>query len=627
MRLGLRASLGALAAALSVAVVAHAAAEDAPAAVTASPLTYQEVMVPMRDGARLQTVILRPVGRTDRLPILLQRTPYGVPAAAPSAAAAARYGPLLRDGYVFVFQSMRGRFKSDGVFTLSTAVHPNDPLAVDESTDAYDTIDWLVKNVPANNGRVGIWGVSYPGLAAGMALVHPHPALKAASPQAAWVDYWRSDDLHRNGALRLSYATDWLYMIQHDKAEDADFAYPTRDTYEWFLREGSAEGVDRERLHGSIPMFTSLLEHPNHDAFFTGQDWRSALGRTTVPTLNVAGFWDQEDPWGSWRIYEAEAKKDPDHLALMVAGPWNHGGWQGRGDTLGPLPLPDASGTQFQEQVQAPFFRYWLHGQGERPSFGARTYESGSNQWRTYASWPPAGAAPTSLFLHADGTLSFNEPTADEGCRSYVSDPANPVPFRARPISPTYPAPEWRWWEAADQRFVDHRPDVLSWTSVPLTADVRVAGALSASIFTSTTGTDGDLVVKLIVVLPDDAQAYDPNTAKLGDYTRQLGGYQLPVAMDVRRGRFLGSDTDPKPLTPGKVTRWDVPLRDHDHVFLRGHRIMVQVQSSWFPMVDRNPQTFVPNIARAQAADYKIATNRVCAAPAAASRVTLPVLR
>jgi hypothetical protein len=308
----------------------------------------------------------------------------------------------------------------------------------------------------------------------------------------------------------------------------------------------------------------------------------------------------------------------------MVAGPWNHGGWQGRGDYVanGPVPIGTESGEQFKAQIQAPFFRYWLHGVGERPQAGARMFQSGSNRWKSYAAWPPAGATPTSLYLHADGSLSFTAPAAGEGCRSYTSDPANPVPFRARPISPTYPAPEWLSWEGADQRFVDHRPDVLSWVSAPLSQDLTVTGALAATLMASTSGTDSDMVVKLIDVLPDGTQPLDPEAAKLGDYTTQLNGYQLPIAMEVRRGRFLASDTDPQPLVPDKVVAWTVPLRDHDHVFKTGHRIMVQVQSSWFPMIDRNPQRFVPNIARAQPADYVKAEQRVCAG----SRVTLPVV-
>lgn len=605
----------------------HAAQQSVPAATPAAPaaFTFQEVMVPMRDGARLQTVIMRPTDKTGPLPILMQRTPYGVPAAALTAQQAVRYGALMQDGYILVFQSMRGRFKSDGVFTLSTAVHPKDRNATDESTDAYDTIDWLVKNVRPNNGRVGLYGVSYPGFAAGIALVHPHPALKAVSPQAAWFDYWQSDDLHRNGALRLTYATDWLSMLQVDKGADTMPTYPDPDTYSWFLAEGNAANVERDLFHGRSAMFTSLLDHPDHDAFYTAQRWTEALGRTTVPTLNVAGFWDQEDPWGSWRIYERQAANDPDHLAIMVAGPWNHGGWQGKGDHVanGAIPIGAESGTRFKEQVQAPFFRYWLHGKGERPQAGARMFQSGSNQWRSYAAWPPAGSTPTDLYLHADGSLSFTAPAAGEACRAYTSDPANPVPFRPRPMTGTYLSPDWLSWEADDQRFVDHRPDVLSWVSTPLDRDLTVTGRLAATLMASTSGTDSDMVVKLIDVLPYNTDKSDPGEGKRGDYARTLNGYQLPVAMEVRRGRFLASDTAPQPLVPGKVIAWDVPLRDHDHVFKAGHRIMVQVQSSWFPMIDRNPQSFVPNIARAQPADYVKAEQRVCAG----SRVTLPVMR
>ncbi|WP_294045743.1 CocE/NonD family hydrolase [Sphingomonas sp.] len=480
-----------------------------------------------------------------------------------------------------------------------------------------------MKHVPNNNGRVGMWGVSYPGFAAAVALANPHPALKAVSPQAAWIDYWQSDDLHRNGALRLSYATDWVSSLQLDKTQNKDFVYPVPDTYDFFLKEGNAAAIDRDYFKGRVPMYSALLDHPNHDAFYTDQNWQMALGRTTVPTLNVAGFWDQEDPWGSWQIYFRQAKNDPDHLAQIVAGPWNHGGWQGKGDRLGPIPLPVESGIEFQDQIQAPFFRYWLHQQGERPDFRAKMFQSGSWTWKTYKAWPPAGAKATALYLHADGSLSFTAPAKGEGCRDYVSDPANPVPFRQRPMTGTYQSPDWRTWESDDQRFVDHRPDVLSYVSAPLDHDLTVTGSLAATLLASTSGTDSDFVVKLIDVLPYD---YDtrtvPAAGKVGDYARTLNGYQLPVAMEVRRGRFLASDTVPQALVPGKVVAWDVPLRDHDHVFKAGHRIMVQVQSSWFPMIDRNPQSFVPNIARAPASAYVKATQRVCAG----SRVTLPVM-
>ncbi len=591
-------------------------------AAAVSPFTYQEVMIPVRDGARLQTVIFTPRDATGPLPILFQRTPYGVPGEAP-ARPPANIAVLMKDGYIFVYQSMRGRFKSDGVFTLSTAVHPGDPKTVDEATDAYDSIDWLVKNLPGNNGKVGMWGVSYPGFAAAITLVEPHPALKAVSPQAAWIDYWQSDDLHRNGALRLSYAVDWVSSLQWDKTSLWDFPYPTPDTYDYLLSQGSAENIDKNVLKGRVPMFTALLDHPDHDRFYTAQRWTDRLGETTVPTLNVAGFWDQEDPWGSWQIYYRQKRNDPHHLAQIVAGPWRHGGWQGKADTLGSLALGTESGTQFQEQIQAPFFRYWLHDEGPRLDFTARTFQSGTNVWKTYASWPPTSATPTALYLHADGSLGFTAPAAGEACRDYSSDPANPVPFRARPMSATYATRDWATWESDDQRFVDHRPDVLSYVSAPLTADLTVTGTLAATLMASTSGTDGDFVVKLIDVLPYDTQPGGNSAMKPGDYARTLNGYQLPVAMEVRRGRFLASDTAPRPLVPGKVTAWDVPLREHDHVFLKGHRLMVQIQSSWFPVIDRNPQTFVPNIARAKAADYVRATQKVCAG----SKVTLPVMR
>lgn len=586
-----------------------------------SPFTFEEAMVPMRDGARMQTVILRPRDAKGALPILLWRTPYGVPPAAPIKGPPF-WTPLMKDGYILVFQSMRGRFKSDGIFTLSTMVHPAGSKATDEATDAWDTIDWLVTNVKPNNGKVGLWGVSYPGFAAAVALVKPHPALKAVSPQAAWIDYWMSDDLHRNGALRLSYATDWISSLQLDKNANTTFEYPTADTYDFFLKQGSAEAIDHDYLKGRAPMFTVLLDHTNYDAFYTSQRWSDSLGRTIVPTLNVAGFWDQEDPWGSWQIYFRQQKNDPKRLSQMVAGPWNHGGWQGRGDMLGRVPIGVDSGVQFQEQVQAPFFRYWLHGKGVRPDFEVKTFQSGSWVWKTYASWPPTGAKVTSLYLHVDGSLSAAPPAAGEGCRDYVSDPANPVPFRQRPMSGTYLSPDWRDWESDDQRFVDHRPDVLSYVSAPLDKDMTVTGSYAATLMASTSGTDSDFVVKLIDVLPDDFEKFDAETAKPGDYARTLNGYQLPVAMEVRRGRFLTSNTNPRPLAPGKIVAWQVPLREHDHVFKKGHRIMVQVQSSWFPMIDRNPQTFVANIARAKPGDYVKATQRVCAG----SKVTLPVM-
>lgn len=583
---------------------------------------FEQVMIPMRDGTRLQTVILYPRNQRGRLPILLQRTPYGVPSSAPATAPASlRY--LMQDGYILVFQNMRGQFQSEGDFTMSMALAPRGSNGVDEATDAYDTIDWLVHHVRDNNGRVGMWGVSYPGYAAAVALAHPHPALKAVSPQAAWNDWWINDDLHRYGAMRLSYATDWLFSLQNnDQGEDFDYGGRAPvDTYEWFLRLGPVENLDKLYFHGSVPQLTAMLEHPDYDDFWRRQRWTDRLGRTTVPTLHVAGFWDQEDPLGTWRIYEKMEENDPDGLNMIVAGPWAHGTWRSAGNDVGYIRFGVDSGYAFQRDIEAPFFAYWLHGKGERPHSEARIFQSGSWEWKSYDRWPNVpGTQATNLYLHTDGSLSFAAPAQGEGCRDYVSDPANPVPFRERPMSRTYPSLEWRWWEAADQRFAQYRPDVLTYVSEPLTEDLTVTGEVTARLMASTSGTDSDMVVKLIDVLPDD---YEPVRATaLGEYPRTLNGYQFPIAMEVRRGRYLQSFEHATPLVPDQVVAWDFPLRPRDHVFKAGHRIMVQVQSTWFPVIDRNPQTFVPNIYRARPEDFQKATQRVCPG----SYVTLPVM-
>ena len=609
---------------IGLALSSPAAAQlSAPApAATSAAFSFEEVMIPMRDGVRLQTVVMRPVGRAGKLPILLERTPYGVPVAAfprvPETLEA-----MMADGYVLVFQNMRGRYRSEGTFAMSMALSPPGSRAVDEATDAFDTIDWLVRNVPGNNGRVGMAGVSYPGYAAAIALARPHPALKAVSPQAAWNDWWTHDDLHRHGAFRLSYAADWLYGLQNNR-EGRDFDYGGKvpvDTYAWFLKLGAVADLDKLHFRGTVPMLTAAIEHPDYDQHWRSQRWTDRLSETTVPTLHVAGYWDQEDPLGSWSIYRRMEARDPNGLNSIVAGPWAHGTWRGEGSDVGYVPFGKPSGRDFQREIEAPFFAHWLHGKGAKPAFEAKSFQSGSWAWRDYPSWPPAGATPTDLHLRADGSLSFATPDAAGACRDYVSDPANPVPFRARPISTTYPSPEWRWWEAADQRFVDGRPDVLTYVSEPLDADLTVTGEVGATLMASTSGTDADMVVKLIDVLPDD-YAEKPGRA-LGDYPKTLNGYQWPIAMDVRRGRYLGGSERPTPLVPNQVVAWDVPLRDHDHVFKRGHRIMVQVQSSWFPVIDRNPQRFVPNIYKAGAGDFVKATQRVCGG----SKVTLPVVR
>ncbi len=619
---------------LPLLIAIFAVAQQTPQQPAAKPLfKLQEVMIPVRDGVHLQTAILTPVDQQGPLPILFRRTPYGVPDKPPEQIPSS-LKELAQDGYIFVFQNLRGRFRSEGVFNLSSWVDLNDPKATNETTDAYDSIEWLLKNVPNNNGKVGMFGVSYDGLTTALTLLHPHPALMAISEQASPVDQWMNDDDHRYGALRESYDFEYAVMEQADKNKNTHFDFETYDTYQWYLDLGPLSNINKKYLHGSIPYWNSSVEHPDYDEFWKKEAWVRQLHASTVPNLNVAGFWDQEDPWGPWQVFRHAEESDPQHTNFIVAGPWFHGEWQGpKGDSIGIVPFGGhETAREFRENIEAPFFRYYLHGQGAKPAWQASTFQSGSNTWRTYAAWPPQEAMPTKLYLHADGTLSFTPPDAaqtGQAYREYVSDPANPVPYRQRPISPVYPAGDWRTWEVADQRFVDRRPDVLSFVSAPLDHDLTVTGSLAANLFASTSGTDSDFVVKLIDVYPENAQknAWAPEEGpKPGQYAQSLNGYELPIAMEVRRGRYLVSYEKPSPLAPNKPTEWIIPLRDHDHVFLKGHRIMVQIQSTWFPVIDRNPQKFVPSIYQATASDFVPATQRIYCSSDLPSHLVLPIV-
>ena len=625
--------VGRLLVVLVFAGVSCVAGQEAAAPAAQGIFQYQEVMVPVRDGVHLQTVILTPTNATKPLPILFRRTPYGVPEKAPQQMPSSMK-ELAQDGYIFVLQNLRGRFKSEGDFKLSSQVDLKDPKATNETTDAYDSIEWLLKNVPNNNGKVGMYGVSYDGLTTALTLLHPHPELKAISEQASPVDQWMNDDFHRYGALRESYAFEYTVMEQSDKNSNTHFDFETYDSYEWYLALGPLTNINGKYLHGKIPVWNDTVEHADYDEYWKKEAWVRQLHDSPVPNLNVAGFWDQEDPWGPWQIFEHAGEHDPDHNNFMVAGPWFHGEWQSpKGDSIGIIPFGGhETAREFRETIEAPFFRYYLHGIGEKPKWKANIFQSGSNTWHTYAAWPPKEAKATKLYFHADGSLSFTEPEKSAGAkayREYVSDPANPVPYRQRPISPTYPAGDWRTWEVADQRFVDHRPDVLSYVSAPLEHDLVITGSVSAELFASTTGTDCDFVVKLIDVYPQDTEkpVWKPEEGpKPGQYAQSLNGYELPVAMEVRRGRYLKSFERPTALVANEPTKWEVPLRNHDHVFLKGHRIMVQVQSTWFPVIDRNPQKFVPSIYKAQADDFVPATQRVYSMPGMESLVLLPVM-
>ncbi len=584
-------------------------------AVVAPRFDETEVQIAMRDGVHLHTSIFVPKGNTQKLPIILSRTPYGI-AASGNALDSPVLADLERDGYIFVFQDIRGRFKSEGQFVMLRPMRAKgDRKAIDESTDAYDTIDWLVKNIPNNNGRVGMLGTSYPGWLTVIAMLDPNPALKAVSPRASPADMFIGDDFHHNGAFRLAYGFEYSTMMETDK-NVTPYKFDKPDLYDWYLQVGSLANI-ADSLKGKIPTWTNFATHPNYDAFWKQQAVAPYLTHVTVPTLNIAGWWDQEDFFGPIKIYETLEPHDAKHLNYLVVGPWNHGGWnQKTGESLGPIDFGSPTSANFRKDIEAPWFAYWLHNKGTLKLAEATTFQAGSNEWQSHDSWPArSGVTPKPLYLQADHQLAFSKPAAavDSGFDSYISDPANPVPYRKRPILGTYgKGSTWSRWLVDDQRFLQGRSDVLSWQTPVLTDDVNIAGAISAHLFASTTGSDADYIVKLIDVYP-------------GTGPDSLRGYQLMVANDVLRGRFRDGFDHPQPITPNHVDEYTVDLHTQDYRFLKGHRIMVQVQSTWFPLIDRNPQTFVPNIFNAKDSDFKAETERIFRSPKAASYISLPV--
>ena len=587
------------------------------------PATYvrQSADIAMRDGVTLHVEIFSPPNATEALPFLLQRTPYGVDGA--GLRLTGGYKELAQDGYIFVFEDIRGRYKSNGTFVMQRPPRLFDgpKNAVDESTDTYDTIDWMLKDgplrLPKNNGRVGMLGVSYDGWTSAMAMLDPHPALKAVSPQASPADMFIGDDFHHNGAFRLSYGFEYAFLTE-DSKENSNFAFDKYDTYDWYLQLGPLSNVQSKYLKDKIlPTWRDFTEHPNYDAFWQRQAMKPYLTRVTMPTLSVAGWWDQEDFYGPVAIYRTLETHDANNQNSLVVGPWWHGGWSaGPGQKIGPIDFGSPTGEYSRAKIQAPFFAKYLKDQGDFKPAEATVFESGSNTWRTFTAWPPKEAATKSLYFHANGALSFTAPAAADsvGVDTFVSDPAKPVPYRKRPIEPTYypKGSGWRTWLIEDQRFVTGRPDVLSWETGTLAEDVVVAGDITAKLFASTTGRDADWIVKLIDVYPE-------NNAP--DFT--LGGYQLMVANDVFRGRFRNSFEKPEPIVPNRVTPFTIDLHTQSYRFKTGHKIMVQVQSSWFPIIDRNPQTWVPNIFTATASDYKAQTHRIWRTPKAPSRVDI----
>ena len=581
--------------------------------------TQKTYMIPMRDGVKLYTVVLSPSNATVSLPLLIQRTPYGAdkpvsydPLKIPYIAA------MAKDNYIFVFQDLRGKFKSEGSFEMNRPLyHLVEKNKTDESTDAYDAIDWLIKNVPNNNGKAGILGISYDGYTALYATSDPHPALKASSPQASPADMYLGDDFHHNGAFRLSYAMEYSYLVENDKANNSDFPFPEFDVFNWYLKLGPLANVNKKYYKNRLPSWNDFEKHPNYDEFWQRQSMLRQIQKPQIPILHVGGYYDQEDLNGPQAMYNLLEKKDNNQQNYIVLGPWNHGGWaRAKGDSLGKIAFGSNTAQYFQ-QLQKQWFDYWLKGIGDGKFAEAICFQTGSNQWKSYTSWPLKAAEKKRLYTHYDGSCSFEMPKAKSGSVSYVSDPAKPVPYRMLPIEATYGAgSRWYPWHVEDQRFVSSRTDVISFTADSLQNDVTVTGEIKAHLFVSTTGTDADFVVKLIDVYPN-----------FDNKNLLMSGYQLPVAMEVFRGRFRKSFEKPEPFSPNQPQEIIIDLHQINHTFLKGHKMMIQVQSTWFPIIDRNPQKYVANIFEAKDSDFLKATQTIYCNKLMASYVELPVMK
>jgi uncharacterized protein len=613
------------------AAVAHAIREH---------YTKFEYRIPMRDGAKLFTVAYVPKDPAHSYPIMLHRTPYSV---APygidnypdgkNARYVRRFAPssaFVREGYIFVHQDVRGRLMSEGTF-VDVRPHAAKKGDIDESTDAWDTIDWLVKNVPSNNGRVGAWGISYPGFYAAQAAVDAHPALKAVSPQAPVTDWFMGDDFHHNGALFVADAFDFYASFGKPRPKPTTksswgFDHDVADVYDYFLALGPVANANQKYIDSGIttgiPFWNEMMSHPTRDDWWKARDPRPYYRSVKPAMLTVGGWFDGEDCFGALETYRAFERQSPGAENTLVMGPWSHGGWsRSDGDRHGDVTFGQKTAVHYREQIELPFFRRHLKGEGKRdPKAEAFVFETGTNVWQTYAAWPPAGATKATLHFHADGKLGAQAPVAaadgKDDFDTYVSDPSKPVPYRAK-HGPSIDSD----YMSDDQRFAARRPDVLVFQTGELDSDVALAGPLEAKLYVSTTGTDADFIVKLVDAYPQDHADPDPNPTGV-----HMGGYQQLVRAEVMRGKFRNSFDKPEPFEPGKPALVRFTLPDVAHTFRTGHRIMVQVQSSWFPLVDRNPQTFT-DIYKAKEADFRSATHRLYRTPQQASSLEITLVR
>lgn len=605
---------------------ATASSPAAPAAPTKLDIreryTKYEYRIPMRDGVRLFTAVYVPKDSGEKYPILLRRSPYSCrPYGVEQYPDKLVSDPLTKSGYIFAFQDVRGRWASEGELENMRPhlVEKRTPQDVDESTDTYDTIDWLLKNVDDHNGRVGQWGISYPGFYTSCGMIDAHPALKASSPQAPICDWFIGDDWHHHGALQLTHFFNFISEFGRPRPEpikknDFKFDHAMKDGYRFFLEMGPLKNADAKYFKGQVPFWNEVMKHGTYDDFWKERNLRPHLKNIKPAVLTVGGWFDAENLFGALETYRSVEKSSPNCANTIVMGPWIHGGWASAdGASLGDISFAAKTSEFYREKIEFPFFEQYLKekGSGKRPE--AWMFQTGTNRWREYDAWPPKDSQPSELYFRAGGKLTADAPPATEvtpGFDEYVSDPRRPVPFMER--IETKMSPEYM---TADQRFASRRPDVLVYQTPILDEDFDIAGPIEVELHVATTGTDADFVVKLVDVFPDDAEDPKPNPREV-----RLGGYQQLIRGDIFRGKFRESFETPKPFEPNRPTVIKFTLQDVCHSFRSGHRLMIQVQSSWFPLFDRNPQTFV-DIYTADEQDYQSAMQRVYHSPERASRI------
>ncbi|MEM6702275.1 MAG: CocE/NonD family hydrolase [Acidobacteriota bacterium] len=575
----------------------------------------QQAMIEMRDGIRLNTEIYVPRDGSGPWPILVTRTPYGLGHDDDGfhRYLSRHYRELVDDGYIFVFQDIRGRYASEGEFAMQRAPAAVTGRSIDEATDTQDTIDWVLENVPEHNGKVGMLGVSYGGWLTVMSMLDPHPALAAVSPQASPADMFLGDDFAHNGAFRLAPSFGYVALMETGKL-NAPFQFDQHDAYEWYLDLGPYSNVNDRHFKEPRPTWEAFMANPNYSDYWKRASVLSYLEQIGLPALHVAGWWDAEDLFGPLAIYDGLEEWDEQNLSSLVVGPWRHGGWSsGDGRTLGAIDFGSPTAVTYRAQIQRAFFAHHLKDQpnsGAWPAGEATIFQTGTNAWRSFDDFPPA-SKQTRLYLGADRSLSLGEPL-EAGSRQYVSDPESPVPYMPRPM-PGFWQGGQALWKVTDQRFVDRRPDVLSWQSEPMSKPLEICGAIDVHLVASTSGTDSDWIVKLIDVYPED---YEANS--------ELRGFQLMVADEVFRARFRDSFETPSAVPANRPVAYDFSLGSRCHTFLPGHSVMVQVQSTWFPLIGRNPQTFV-DIPSASASDYRSAMQKIFAG-GEGSYLSLPVV-